>query len=146
MRAGAILIFVVAAACAANTGVDLESEPILHIDIPGWSGGEITERSGGASPSITKLYDATGSWESASVALAETVRGLGWRIQSINCVGTGNDVIALHQVGDEWILLESGVGTRGAGMILSITSERPTSSSLQVSGSCALEFVAAAGG
>ena len=120
----------------------LEDSSILVAEIPGLSAGRISDRQTGDRASVTKLYDVSGSWEAASVALADAVQAHGWTIESINCVGTGNDVIAKKQIEGTWVLLQSGAGTRGAGLILSI--DRTPPAPFTVTGSCQAAFVVAA--
>ena len=127
MRTMLLTLLLTLAACG-GTGVDLntlENAPILEANIAGLSGGEITDRTAGERATLTKLYEVSGSWEAASVALADAVQAHGWTIESINCVGTGNDVIAKKQIEGTWVLLESGAGAGGAGLILSIDAEPP---------------------
>ncbi len=108
------------------------------------SSGRITDRQSGDRASVTKLYDVSGSWEEASVALAEAVRAHGWTIESVNCVGSGNDVIAKRRIGDSWVLLQSGAGATGAGIILSIDPNQAPPAPFAVTGSCAQALVGAA--
>ena len=140
----ALLMAITLAACGSESLElsALENSPILQAEIPGFSGGRATERTAG---SITKLFDVAGSWEDASVALAKAVKAHGWLVESINCVGTGNDVIARRQINGTWVLLESGAGAGGAGMILSIGSNPGSPSSLEVTGSCPQALIEAAG-
>ncbi len=122
----------------------LQSRPILEAVVPGFVDGYISEISDGDDPSVTKLYEVDGSWESASVALAGVVRQYGWQIERINCVGTGNDVIARREVEGTWLLLQSGTGTRGAGMILSVDADQGPTAALTVGGSCPQALIDAA--
>ncbi len=134
------------AACAGNNaGLDtLEADPLLQADVEGLSAGRITNRTAGERATITKLYEVSGSWEAASVALADAVQAHGWTIESINCVGTGNDVIAKRQIAGTWVLLESGAGTRGAGLILSIDQTKRPPAPSTVIGSCQPALIDAA--
>jgi hypothetical protein len=144
MRSLLVALLLALTACGGG-GVDLdtlESAPILEANIAGLSAGEITNRTPGERATITKLYEVSGSWEAASVALAEAVQAHGWTIESINCVGTGNDVIAKKQIEGTWVLLESGAGARGAGLILTI--DRTPPAPFTVTGSCQPAFVKAA--
>jgi hypothetical protein len=144
MRSMLVALLVTLAACGSG-GVDLdtlEGAPILQADIAGLSAGQITSTTPGERATLTKLYDVSGSWEAASVALADAVQAHGWTIESINCVGTGNDVIARKQIEGTWVLLQSGAGTRGAGLILSI--DRTPPAPFTVTGSCQPAFVVAA--
>jgi len=122
----------------------LEDSSILVAEIPGLSAGRISDRQTGDRASVTKLYDVSGSWEEASVALADAVRAHGWTIESINCVGSGNDVIAKRRIGDSWVLLQSGAGARGAGIILSIDPNQLPPAPFTVTGSCSQALVGAA--
>ncbi len=124
------MLMFIAVACSSGgdalTLDDLEKESILEANIPGLSGKRIAEERSGADPRLTQLMDVAGSWEEASVKLAEAVQAHGWTVESINCVGTGNDVIATKLVGGQWVLLESGAGTRAAGIILRLhPTQRP---------------------
>lgn len=144
MRSLLVALLVTLAACGSG-GVDLdtlENAPILEANIAGLSGGRITERTPGERATLTKLYEVSGSWEAASVALADAVQAHGWTIESVNCVGTGNDVIAKKQIEGTWVLLQSGAGARGAGLILTIDGTPPNS--FTVTGSCQPAFVKAA--
>ena len=144
MRTTLVALLLTLAACGGS-GVDLdtlENAPILEANIAGLSGGQITNPTAGERATLTKLYEVSGSWEEASVALAEAVQAHGWTIESINCVGTGNDVIAKKQIEGTWLLLESGAGAGGAGLILSIDSTPPAP--FTVTGPCQPAFVKAA--
>ena len=140
-----LAVLLIALTACGGSGVDLdtlENAPILEANIAGLSGGEITNRTAGERATLTKLYEVSGSWEAASVALADAVQAHGWTIESINCVGTGNDVIAKKQIEGTWVLLESGAGAGGAGLIFSIDAEAPAP--FTVTGSCQPAFVKAA--
>jgi hypothetical protein len=144
MRSLLVIVLLTLAACGGS-GVDLdtlEADPILEATIAGLSAGQITNRTPGERATLTRLYEVSGSWEGASVALADAVQAHGWTIESINCVGTGNDVIAKKQIEGTWVLLESGAGARGAGLILTIDARPPAP--FTVSGSCQPALVKAA--
>lgn len=136
----AVLSVLALAACSSGsdrvTLAILQNESILEASIPGLSGKLISDEQSGSRPTLTQLMDVSGSWEAASVRLAETVAAHGWTVESINCVGTGNDVIAKKLVDGQWILLESGAGTRGAGIILSLDPSQSAPRSLSVEGRC----------
>lgn len=116
----------------------MADESILQVDIPGTSNGKTSTASSGT---VTKLLDVTGDWTQVSIELAAIVQAEGWTITSLNCVGTGNDVIATKQVGGEWLLLESGAGTRGAGVIVSRDPSQQSPGVLRVTGRCPGELV-----
>lgn len=144
------MVFLLAVALVSCRGgepspASLEDAPILHAAIEGLSAGRVTQETEGDRASITKLYEVAGSWEAASVELAKAVRVHGWQIESINCVGTGNDVIAKRKVNGTWILLESGAGTRGAGIILSVAAGQNPPAPFSVSGSCSPSLLESAG-
>ncbi len=140
------LTLMLASCAGSDVGVAaLAAEPLLEAPIPGWVGGRIVEQTEGERPSITKLFEVDGAWEAASVALALAVREHGWEIERINCVGTGNDVIARKQVDGTWLLLESGAGSKAAGMIVSIDDDQGATEGLSVGGRCPPELVDAAG-
>jgi hypothetical protein len=88
--------------------------------------------------------DVTGDWNAVSVRLAEAARATGWTVTAVNCVGTGNDVIAKKRIGGEWFLLESGAGTRGAGIILRYDPQQQAPEGFSASGRCPPELVRAA--
>ena len=142
-----VLLVVVSAACSSGadglTLATLEEEPILDAIIPGMTAKRITHEQGGSSPMVTQLMEVSGSWETASVNLAKAVLGHGWTVESINCVGTGNDVIAKKLIADEWALLESGAGTRAAGIILQLDPSQQPPRSLSVQGRCPAELISA---
>lgn len=125
----------ITAACGALSAGDeiIGSESILQVAIPGTSGGSTTLASDGTA---TKLFDVTGDWSLVSVELARIVQREGWTITALNCVGTGNDVIAQKQVAGEWLKLESGAGVRGAGIIVSRDASQDPPSRLSVTGRC----------
>jgi len=142
----AALIVLVLAGCSANSGLgldSLEAESILSADIPGLSNDRVTDRQNGSSPMITQLSDVAGSWEAASVEIAHAVRRHGWTVDSINCVGTGNDVIAKKQIEGQWVLLESGAGTRGAGIILRLAPTQQAPGSVDIDSRCSAALIAA---
>ncbi|MDH3606252.1 MAG: hypothetical protein OER12_04585 [Acidimicrobiia bacterium] len=122
---------------------DLKSESILGADIPGFAGRQVTDEQGGDNPTITQLMTVTGDWNTASVDLANAVQLRGWTVESINCVGTGNDVIAKKLVGDEWALLESGAGTRGAGIILRRHPNQSPAGEVEIDSRCPPSLIAA---
>lgn len=93
---------------------------------------------------MTRLMDVVGDWNEVSVAIARAVRDHGWTVESLNCVGTGNDVIAKKLVDDTWVLLESGAGTRGAGIILRIDPQQVPPGEFTVTGPCPVALVTAA--
>ncbi len=123
----------------------LEREPILALPVAGTANQRTVASSGGDRPAVTVLADVTGDWSDVSVALARAVRGEGWTITSVNCVGTGNDVIARKLVAGTWVLLESGAGTRGAGVILRADPDQGDSPPFVASGRCPAALVEAAG-
>lgn len=92
---------------------------------------------------VTQLMEVSGNWEAASVELARTVQAHGWAVESINCVATGNDVIGKKQIGGQWVLLESGAGTRGAGIILRLDPSQQPPGSFGVEGRCPAALLAA---
>ncbi len=144
----ASFLALVSASCSSQpagpTLADLQGESILSARIAGLSNGRLTAERGGPSPMVTQLHDVTGNWEAASVSLAQAVQEHGWGVELINCVGTGNDVIAKKQIEGQWVLLESGTGTRGAGMILRIDPAQQPPEPLAVEGRCPPSLVAAA--
>jgi hypothetical protein len=137
------------ASCGGSGGVtvqDLEAQPILEFPVAGASNVRKAGTEGGSRPAVTVLADVGGDWGAVSVRLARAVLRDGWTITSINCVGTGNDVIAKKRIGETWVLLESGAGTAGAGIILRYDPQQATPSALTVSGVCPPDLVAAAEG
>ncbi len=143
---GLATITLIAAACTAGgdalTLTDLENESILAASIPGLSGKRITEERAGSNPGLTQLMNVSGSWEAASVNLAQAVQAHGWTVESINCVGTGNDVIATKLVKGQWVLLESGAGTRAAGIILGIhPNQNPPDGDPDIDNRCAAALI-----
>ncbi len=147
IRTVVVAAAVVLAACGGESlNIDtLADAPILHAEIAGLTNGRVTQRDGGERASITRLYEVAGSWEDASVSLAAAVSAHGWQIQSVNCVGTGNDVTAKRRIGGIWILLESGAGTRGAGIILSVDTDQAPPGPFAVTGSCTQALIESAG-
>ena len=139
-----------AAACGGDAaGVtleDLEADPVAVATIPGTTNREVTDRRGGADPALTVLMDVPGDWVAVSAAIARTALAGGWTIESINCVGSGNDVIAKKMVEGTWVLLEAGAGKRGAGLILRLDPADSPSRPFSTSGNCDPGFVAAAAG
>ena len=111
----------------------IAGQSIFDIEIPGTANGQLTT---GTDGSVTKLYDVTGDWEQVSVELAGIVQDEGWTVASLNCVGSGNDVIARKLVDGQWLLLESGAGERGAGIIVRRAPQQSAPPSLSVSGRC----------
>ena len=139
LLAAVFLLAVSACSPTEEEGVtlaSLRSESILDAAIPGLSAKRITEEQSGTRPKLTQLMDVTGSWETASVKIAEAVQIHGWTVESINCVGTGNDVIAKKLSEGQWMLLESGAGSRAAGIILSLDPGQRAPSPLTVDGRC----------
>ena len=138
----------VSASCSSQpagpTLADLRGESILSARITGLGDGRFTDERAGPSPMVTQLRAVTGSWEAGSVSLAQAVQEHGWGVELINCVGTGNDVIAKKQIEGQWVLLESGTGTRGAGLILRIDPVQQPPEPLAVEGRCPPSLVAAA--
>jgi hypothetical protein len=138
----------VSASCSSQpagpTLADLQGESILSARIAGLSNGRFTEERDGPSPMVTQLRDVAGNWEAASVSLARAVQENGWGVELINCVGTGNDVIAKKQIEGQWVLLESGTGTRGAGIILRIDPAQQPPEPFAVEGRCPPSLIAAA--
>lgn len=137
-----------AAACATTTGeVDvraLESEPILETQFAGATASRTSRGRDAAGPTVTRLMEVVGDWDAVSVAIARAVREHGWAVETVNCVGSGNDVIAKKLLGDTWVLLESGAGTRGAGIILRIDPDQRPPGDFTVTGPCSPALVAAA--
>ena len=142
-----VLLIAVSAACSSGsdglTPATLEEEPILDAIIPGLTAKRITDERGGPSPMVTQLMEVSGSRETATVNLADAVLAHGWTVESINCVGTGNDVIAKKLIEGEWALLESGAGTRAAGIILQLDPSQQPPRSLSVQGRCLAELISA---
>lgn len=135
--------------CGSPGGLDLgalEAEPILRFAIPGVADPVTAATQAGERPGVTVLADVTGDWNQVSVEIARAVRAEGWRITAVNCVGTGNDVIAKKQIEETWVLLESGAGTRGAGIILSYDPDQALPAAFAVTGPCPPALVAAASG
>jgi hypothetical protein len=144
-----VLLLAVLGACSGGSSDGLtlsalEHDPILDRDIAGTTNPRTTETRSGDQPGITVLMDVTGDWNAVSAAIAEAARTSGWTITSVNCVGTGNDVIAKKQIDDTWALLESGAGTRGAGIIIRYDPQQRGPGSFSASGPCPAELVAAA--
>ena len=121
----------------------LEGDAILDQDIAGTTNPRTTDMRSGEQPSLTVLMDVTGDWNAVSAALAEAAQATGWTITSVNCVGTGNDVIAKKQIDGAWALLESGAGTRGAGIIIRYDPDQRSPGAFSVSGRCPARLVAA---
>ena len=137
--AGAALV-VALAACTSGV-VDrsperdgpIAGQSILSVDIPGTADGQVSTAADG---SVTKLFDVTGDWEEVSIGIAGIAQDEGWTVSSLNCVGTGNDVIAKKLVDGQWLLLESGAGERGAGVIVSLAPQQVPPGTLTVTGRC----------
>ncbi len=141
IRSRALVVAALVSACSGFGAADpLGGESILEVEIPGTAGGR-TSSDGGT---ITKLFDVIGDWNQVSVDLAGVAQAEGWTITALNCVGTGNDVIAKKQVDGEWLLLESGAGERGAGLILRRDPAQSPPDRLSVTGRCPQALVAAA--
>ena len=121
----------------------LRGESILDAPIRGTTGGRIEIDD--SAPRVTRLLDVTSDWNDVSVAIADLAIAEGWAIEDINCVGTGNDVIARKKVGATWLLLESGAGTAGAGVIISVAADQRPPVALRSSGRCPSELSEAAG-
>jgi hypothetical protein len=107
-------------------------EGLLSVEVPG-AVETTTDRSSGK---VTRLFDVTGEWNRVSVTIAELAQADGWKIDKINCVGTGNDVIGLKKVGNGYRKLESGAGQRGAGIIVSEVGDRVITGGVVISGNC----------
>lgn len=142
-----VTLLLVALLPACTTGVidrssddPIAGQSILGVEIPGTANGEINTGSDG---SVTKLFDVTGDWELVSVEIAEIVQDEGWTVASLNCVGSGNDVIARKLVDGQWLLLESGAGERGAGIIVRRAPRQVAPEALSVTGRCPDALVAA---
>lgn len=136
--AGGLLIVALAAGCGGDEQTGRDS--IFGVDIPG-TANPSTSTSGNT---VTKLFDVTGDWTEVSVVIAETAKREGWRIESVNCVGTGNDVIAKKDDNGTWLLLESGAGERGAGIIVRPDPAQSGPAPFTVSGRCPSQLVDAA--
>jgi len=144
--AAASLVLLSTACSAGADGLTLaalQEEPILDATIAGLTAKRITEERSGANPMVTQLMEVRGSWEAASVKLAKAVLAHGWTVESINCVGTGNDVIAKKQIEGQWVLLESGAGTRAAGIILRRDPSQQPPKSLKLDDRCPAALIAA---
>lgn len=145
----AVFWFIVAACAGGDEGVtldDLEADPVAIATIPGTTNRRVTDRRSGADPGFTVLMDVPGDWVAVSAALARTALASGWTIESLNCVGSGNDVIGKKSISGTWVLLEAGAGTRGAGIILGLDPADSPPGPFSVSGRCDPGFVAAASG
>jgi hypothetical protein len=145
----AALLVALLGACAngSSDGLTLsalEADAILDQTIAGTTNPRTTDTQSGERPSLTVLMDVTGDWNAVSGELAEAARATGWTITSVNCVGTGNDVIAKKQIDGTWALLESGAGTRGAGIIIRYDPDQRSPGAFSVSGRCPTLLVAAA--
>jgi hypothetical protein len=143
-RRGVVVLLAAAflvAGCSGGVGAVVEDEPILRASIPGTRGGSIDLDGDRA----TRLLDVIGDWNAVSVNIAELAIDEGWTIEAINCVGTGNDVIARKNAGGTWLLLEAGAGTRGAGVIVSVPRDQRAPRSLGESGRCPQALREAAG-
>ncbi len=137
LRLAALLLLV---GCGGG-GSELADESIFSATIRGTSDQSL-DAAGGR---VTKLLDVTGDWNEVSVAIAQVAKAEGWSIEAINCVGTGNDVIARKQVEGRWLLLEAGAGTRGAGLIVSVAADQRPPGAFSVTGRCLLALEQAAG-
>lgn len=140
MAALAMVLAVVFGACGSEDPVAVDTvaiDAVLDVPIPGTANPSISA----SGDTVTRLFDVTGNWVQVSVDLAEVVQREGWRVQSLNCVGTGNDVIAKKQVDGRWLLLESGAGERGAGIIVRPDPDQTSASHVVVSGDCPEELV-----
>jgi hypothetical protein len=135
----AVVLLLLAAGCGGDR-VAIADESILTRSIAGTSGGAIDVRG----DRVTKLLEVVGDWNDVSVRIAEIAIEEGWTIESINCVGTGNDVIARKNVDGTWLLLESGAGTRGAGLIVSIAADQRGPRAFTDSGRCPQALLEAA--
>jgi hypothetical protein len=134
-----VLVFL-AAACGGGDRAAVESRSILTRSIGGTSGGSVDVDG----DRVTQLLDVIGDWNAVSVQIAEVALDEGWEIESINCVGTGNDVIARKEVDGTSLLLEAGAGTRGAGLIVSVPPDQRGPGAFSESGRCPPELRAAA--
>ena len=116
------------------------SESVLQVEIPGTTDRTVTT----SGDTVTKLFDVAGDWIQVSVDIAHIVQREGWQIESVNCVGTGNDVVAKRNDNGEWLLLESGAGERGAGIIVRPDPAQAPPSPFTVTGRCPVQLVNAA--
>lgn len=118
------------------------TESILTVPIPNTSNDrQLTE----GDRQVTRLLDVDGDWEAVSVAMVDIVEAEGWSVFRLNCVGSGNDIIAKKWVREQWLLVEAGAGGRGAGVIVSIPDDQSPPGSLVVMGNCPAELVEAVG-
>jgi len=145
------LLVLAAVACGdtsspAVTLDELEADPIAVAAIAGTTGRDVTVRRGGTDPELTILMDVPGDWIAVSAAIARAALTGGWTIESVNCVGSGNDVIAKKMISGRWVLLEAGAGTRGAGIILRLDPTGSPPAPFTVSGGCDPAFASAAAG
>jgi hypothetical protein len=131
-----ILVLVTNGCGGAGERTSLADEGILAAAVPGTANSRIDSQTDSR---VVRLMDVTGDWNQVSVDIARLARQHGWNITSVNCVGTGNDVIAYKEAGDEVWLLESGAGTRGAGLIVSVVGS--AASGFTVGGRCPLSLI-----
>ena len=150
IRALTAILVVATAACSTEpaglTVEQLRAEPILSLELRGAGAGSITDQQDGSNPMATVLFDVEGDWRQVAVELAVQVREAGWTVENVNCVATGHDVIGRKELAGEWVLLESGAGTRGAGIILRRDPAQQPPQAFAVTGSCPSDLVRAAGG
>lgn len=132
---------VCALAVVACSGEAPAAEPILQVAIPGTEN-PVTTTSG---ETTTVLMDVPGDWNDVSVELSLAAQRAGWQIESLNCVGSGNDVIAKKLADGRWLLLESGAGERGAGIIVRPAPDQGPPGRLVVTGRCPRELVESVG-
>jgi hypothetical protein len=139
-HAGLALVLMLLLGACSGDGPALADESILSANIPGTSETSFDDNG----DQVTKLFDVSGDWVEVSIAIAEIVRDHGWSIEGINCVGTGNDVLARKQVDGRWLQLDSGAGTRGAGLIVSVAPDQRAPRPFTVTGRCPRTLEAAA--
>ena len=138
LRIGVPLLVVLLLFACGQQVAQAEQESILQIAIPGTENPTLNT----SGTTQTRLLDVTGSWIQVSVDLASIVQREGWQIESLNCVGTGNDVIAKKNVEGQWLLLESGAGERGAGIIVRPDpTQTPPVGGVTITGNCPPQFV-----
>ena len=139
-RTVAFALLLAAAACSGgDDGITLDqlrAEPILSVDLSGADTGRVADEQGGADPMVMVLFDVAADWRDVAVDLADRVGAAGWTVETVNCVATGYDVIARKEIAGEWVLLESGAGTRGAGIILRRDPAQRAPRAFSVTGSC----------
>ncbi len=142
MGATTLLGLAVVACADSSAATDLAALPVMSAPVAGTTNSFVETNPDGK---VFRQMDVTGEWNAVSASIADVVQAHGWTIESINCVGTGNDVISRKQVDGRWILMEAGAGETIAGMILSVpTDQRPARTPLEVTGRCPQVLVAAA--